>query len=71
MAIAHTYVAPHGITSGARKPGLFARFLNAMRESRTRAAEREIARFLATRGGRITDDAEREIERRFMTRNGW
>ena len=33
-----------------------------------RRAEREIARYLGTTGGKITDEAEREIERRFLTR---
>jgi hypothetical protein len=31
-------------------------------ESRQRAADREIAVYLSSRGGRLTDNAEREIE---------
>ena len=38
--------------------------LNAMDESRRRQAEREIARYVALRGGgRMTDEFEREITR--------
>jgi hypothetical protein len=71
MAIAHTTIAPHGYAAGARKRGLLGRILDAMIESRMQAAEREIARYLETHGGRLTDDAEREIERRFMGNSGW
>lgn len=46
--------------------GMFRRFLDAVMESRQRQADREIARFLQTRGGKLTDEAEREIERRFL-----
>jgi hypothetical protein len=48
------------------KRGPFRRFLDAMMAARQRQADREIARFLQTRGGRLTDDIEREIERRFL-----
>ena len=52
----------------ARKgPGLFALLFAAMAESRQRQADREIARFMAGRGGKFTDEMEREIERRFLT----
>src|SRR5215467_11069551 len=44
---------------------LWRRALDAMLTAQQRRADREIARFLATRG-RITDDIEREIERRFL-----
>jgi hypothetical protein len=49
-----------------RKPSLFSRFIAAMMVARTRAAEREIARYLNGNGGKFTDEAEREIERRFL-----
>ena len=49
-------------TKPARKP-LLTRLYNAIVESRQRRAEREIARFLATRGP-LTDEVEREITRR-------
>jgi uncharacterized protein (DUF779 family) len=41
--------------------------LAAMTASRQRQADREIARFMAGRGGKFTDEMEREIERRFLT----
>jgi len=44
---------------------LWRRGLDAILTGQQRRADREIARFLATRG-RITDDIEREIERRFL-----
>jgi hypothetical protein len=46
----------------ARLP-LLTRLYNAIVESQQRRAEREIARFLATRGP-MTDEVEREIMRR-------
>ena len=53
--------------SPARKsPGLFARVLAALVAARQVAAEREIALYLAGRGGKFTDETEREIERRFL-----
>ena len=41
---------------------LFARLI----ESRQRQAERDVARYLATTGGKLTDTIEREIQRRLM-----
>ena len=53
--------------SPARKgAGLFARVLAALVAARQVAAEREIATYLAGRGGKFTDETEREIERRFL-----
>ena len=51
-------------TSG---PGLFSRMYSALLAARLRAAEREVARYLADTGGKFTDEAEREIERRFLS----
>jgi hypothetical protein len=51
-------------TSG---PGFFSRFYALIAAARTRQAEREIARFLGSNGGKFTDEAEREIERRFLS----
>ena len=47
-------------------PSFFARLLNAVHEAQTKRAEREIARFIESRGGRMTDDLERKIERHFV-----
>src|SRR5215217_5723810 len=43
--------------------GLFLRIVYAISESNRRKAEREIARFIARKGGRIADSLEREVER--------
>jgi hypothetical protein len=48
-------------------PGLLTRFYTALMAARLRAAEREVARYLADHGGKFTDEAEREIERRFLS----
>jgi hypothetical protein len=42
-----------------------------MAVSRQRAAEREIARYIAGSGGKFTDETEREIERRFLSQPHW
>lgn len=46
--------------------GLFRRMLDAVIAVRQRQADREIARFLQSRGGKLTDEAEREIAQRFL-----
>ena len=46
---------------------IFGALLEAMRESRRRQTERDIANYVASRGGRMTDDLEREITRRLPT----
>ncbi len=46
---------------------IFGALFDAMHELRRRQAEREIANFVARRGGRITDDLEREMTRRLFT----
>ncbi len=43
------------------KRGLFARLLDAIMESRQRQAEREIARLIELRGGKLTDSLEFQI----------
>ena len=48
------------------RPGWFARALHAFQEARLKQAEREVARFIEARGGRMTDALERQIERRFV-----
>lgn len=49
------------------KRGFFSRFFDGMLNARRRAAEREIATYLADTGGKFTDETEREIERRFLS----
>jgi len=46
---------------------VFGALLDAMYEARRRQTERDIANYVALRGGRITGDLEREIERRLLT----
>jgi hypothetical protein len=46
------------------RPGLLNRLFAAMVLMRQRRAEQEIARYLATAGGKLTDGIEREILRR-------
>ena len=45
---------------------VFDAFLNAMEKSRQKQTEREIANFVASRGGPFTDDLEREMMRRLF-----
>jgi hypothetical protein len=47
------------------KRSLLHRWFDAFIASRQRRAEREIARYIASRGG-LSDSVEREIERRFL-----
>jgi hypothetical protein len=49
----------------SRKRSVWRRWFDAVVASRQRRADREIARYIATRGG-ITDSTEREIEHRFL-----
>jgi ATP-dependent protease ClpP protease subunit len=71
MAYTHTAIAPRDIAisqpTAPRRPGLMRRVLDAMVAARMRQAEREIALFLNSTGGRFTDETEREIERRFLS----
>jgi hypothetical protein len=48
------------------EPGLLERLLGKFVEMRQRSADREIARYLASTGGKMTDSIEREIQRRLM-----
>jgi hypothetical protein len=68
-AVARPAVARRRVESPVAPParrGLFARIADAIAAANQRRAEREIARFLSTHGGRLTDEVEREIERRFL-----
>lgn len=52
--------------AASQAPSVFARVLKAVHDAQTKRAEREIARFIESRGGRMTDDLERRIERHFV-----
>ena len=49
---------------------VFGALLKAMEESRQKQTEREIANYVALRGGPLTDDLEREMMRRLL-RSDW
>jgi hypothetical protein len=53
-------------SAAAPRPGLLKRIADAVFESRRRQAERDIARFVASTGGRITDDIERQMTQRLV-----
>ena len=48
------------------QPNLLSLLIGKFIASRQRAADREIARYLATTGGKMTDSIEREIQRRLI-----
>jgi hypothetical protein len=52
----------------APRRGFWQRFLDALIASRQRQADREIAYYLARRGGVFTDDVEREVMQRLAGR---
>ena len=58
---------PEGSRNRASRSGLLFRLFDAMMASRQRQVDREIARYLASVGGKLTDEAEREIERRLLS----
>jgi hypothetical protein len=53
----------------AAKTGVLPRIFDALLGSSHNQADREIAAFVARRGGRITDDLEREMTHRLLTSN--
>ena len=64
-----SHKAPANGEAVPKKPGILRRIYDAFMESRQRQVDRQIARFLAGRGGTLTDDLEREITRRLLTSN--
>jgi hypothetical protein len=58
-----------GSRAAGENVGILRRLFEAISESPWRRTEREIAAFIARRGGRITDEVEREIGRRHFTSN--
>jgi hypothetical protein len=51
----------------ARRPGLLRRIYEAMQRSRQTQAERAIAAYLESTGGRFTDEIERRITDRLIS----
>jgi hypothetical protein len=56
----HAATAPRSPAPAPRR-GLFARFVAGLMAARQRQADAEIARYLATTGGKFTDRVEREV----------
>jgi hypothetical protein len=58
---------PGGREAGAaRRPGLFRRIYDALERSRQKQAERVVAAYLETTGGRFTDEIERRVTERLI-----
>jgi hypothetical protein len=63
------FIMPRSASAAAKpanSPSVFARVVKAFTEARSRQAEREVARLISLRGGRMSDDLERQIERHFV-----
>jgi hypothetical protein len=69
LAFTQPSVTQRSATKSPARPqrSLIGRLLDAVMVARQREAEREVARYLASTGGKFTDEAEREIERRFLS----
>jgi len=72
MAYAPSAVFPRSLTvpkiAPRAKRSVLLRLFDVIEQANMRRAEREIARYVRSTGGKITDEAEREIERRFLAR---
>jgi hypothetical protein len=55
-------------TATGTKPGIIRRIFAVFEQRWQRQAEREIARFIASRGGHMTDELERQLDERFTGR---
>ena len=72
MAYAHTVYAPRAVGL-PHKPahvsilGLFSRLARYIADANMRRAERQIAHYLESTGGKFTDATEREIEQRYLS----
>jgi hypothetical protein len=53
-------------TEAVYRPGLLSLLIGKFVAAHQRAADREIARYLESTGGKFTDSIEREIQRRLM-----
>ena len=73
MAYAPIALALHdlAVPAAPARKSFVSRFLAALMETRLHQAEREIARYIDSCGGKFTDEAEREIERRFLSGPHW
>ena len=62
----HFIIAEAPARAAEARPGLLSRLLRRFHDAQMRRAEREVARFIQNRGGRITDTIERQIETHFV-----
>lgn len=53
----------HDETNAPEKTGFWRRVFSAVRNYRQRRAEREVARFIQSRGGHLSDELERDLMR--------
>lgn len=53
-------------TAKTERKSVWRNMLEALMESRRKAAEREIARYIALNGGMLTDAIDRDIETKFV-----
>lgn len=72
MAYAHTVAAPRALAfrhkpARATVRSLLTRLLHFIEDANMRRAEREIARYLESTGGKFTNSTEREIEHRYLS----
>jgi hypothetical protein len=73
LARPNEFIPCHGgrpadrIGGAARRPGLLRRIYEAIHRSRQTQAERVVATYLESTGGRFTDDIERRITERLIT----
>ena len=63
-SLSATAAAVHAVAGP--KPGLFARLLDSLIKSRQCQAERDIARLIEQRGGKLTDSLEFQISQRVL-----
>jgi hypothetical protein len=72
MAYAHTVAAPNALAfrekpARASVRSRLTRLLHFIEEANMRRADRAIARYLKSTGGKLTDATEREIENRYLS----
>ena len=60
------FILPTASAAPSVSRSWLSRIGHAFAEARMRQAEREIARLIELKGGRMTDDLERQIEREFL-----
>ncbi len=69
MAYVQSAAGPRDVPHPAQhaKRSLIGRLLDAFERASMRRAEREIAHYLRSGGGKFTDETERDLDRRFLS----